>query len=319
MKYRRVGSSGLKVSEIGLGSWLTFGGSIDTDMSTQIIQYAMESGINFFDTANFYGLGEAEKVLGQALSPFPRHSYVLATKVFFPMGDELNNRGLSRKHIMEQCEASLKRLNVDYIDLYQCHRYDDETSLEETLRAMDDLVTQGKILYYGVSKWNAQHISDMIRIAEKCNLHKPISNQSPYNLLDRDIEAQVIPLCEREGIGQLVYSPLAQGVLSGKYNLNGEVPIGSRADDLNGSRWISRYLNRENLEKVEILRTIASKLGITLAQLSLAWDLRLNNISTCIFGATSIEQLEENIQATQVELTPEIIKDIEYVLNEVYE
>lgn len=316
MNYRNVGASGLKVSEIGLGSWLTFGGYVNQDLSKQIIRYAYDQGINFFDTANMYGQGEAERVVGQALKHFPRSSYVLATKVYFPMGDGPNDRGLSRKHIMEQCEASLKRLDVDYIDLYQCHRYDNETPLEETLQALDDLVRQGKILYYGVSKWDADQIKQMMRTCEEKQLHKPISNQPPYNLLDRTIEESVIPVCEKEGIGQIVYSPLAQGVLTGKYRANQSYPPKSRATNPSANRWIAKYMDQNSLKKTERLWQIASELGVSLSQMALAWNLRHANIASCIIGASSINQLDENIEAMSIKLDEEILDQIEDELNE---
>lgn len=316
MKYRNVGASGLKVSEIGLGSWLTFGGYVDRERSKQIIRHAYEQGINFFDTANVYEKGEAERVMGEALKPFPRSSYVLATKVYFPMGDGPNDRGLSRKHIIEQCEASLKRLGVDYIDLYQCHRYDHETPLEETLQALDDLVRQGKILYYGVSKWDADQIKRMMHICKEKQLHPPISNQPPYNLLDRTIEESIIPVCEELGIGQIVYSPLAQGVLTGKYRANQSYPKESRAMNPTANQWIGRYMDPQSLRKTEQLNQIANELGITLSQLALAWNLRLPNISSCIIGVSSRQQFDENIQAVSVELDPEVLNKIEEVLND---
>lgn len=316
MNYRNVGASGLKVSEIGLGSWLTFGGYINQNLSKKIIHHAYAQGINFFDTANMYGKGEAERVIGKALKHFRRSSYVLATKVYFPMGDGPNDRGLSRKHLVEQCEASLKRLGVDYIDLYQCHRYDHETPLEETLQALDDLIKQGKILYYGVSKWNANQIKQMVKICEAKRLHKPISNQPPYNLLERTIEESVIPTCEKEGIGQIVYSPLAQGVLTGKYRLNQPYPLKSRAMNPTANQWIGKYLNKGNLRKIEHLKLIANELGITLPQMALAWNLRLKNIASCIIGVSSIPQLNENIKAVSITLDNEILNRIEDISNE---
>lgn len=316
MNYRRVGASGLKVSEIGLGSWLTYGGYVDQQLSKKIIHYAYDQGINFFDTANIYGKGEAERVMGQALKDFPRSSYVLATKVYYPMEEGPNDRGLSRKHIIEQCEASLKRLGVDYIDLYQCHRYDHETPLEETLQALDDLVRQGKILYFGVSKWEADQIEQMMRICEEKHLHKPISNQPPYNLLDRTIEKSVIPVCEKEGIGQIVYSPLAQGVLTGKYRVNQSYPPESRAMNPTANRWMGRYMDQNSLKKAERLWQIAHERGITLPQLALAWNLRLDNIASCIIGASSPDQIDENIKAVSIQLDEEILEQIEEELNE---
>ena len=216
MRYRRLGNSGLKVSEISLGSWLTYGGYVDKEQAISVIDKAYELGINFFDTANIYMNGEAERIVGEALRKYPRESYVLATKVRGAMGKGPNDQGLSRKHIMEQCEASLKRLGVDYIDVYYCHFFDPDTPLEETLRAMDDLVRQGKVLYVGVSNWTAAQIAEALSIVDRHSLHRIAANQPLYNLFARDIEKEIIPLCERHGIGQVVYSPLAQGVLAGK-------------------------------------------------------------------------------------------------------
>ena len=214
MQYRRLGRSGMKVSSISLGSWLTYGGHVEQETAISCIDRAYELGINFFDTANVYMRGEAEKVVGKALAKYQRDSYVLATKGFGQMGDGPNDHGLSRKHIIEQVNHSLKRLNVDYIDLWQCHRYDTETPLDETLRAIDDLITQGKILYAGVSEWSAVQISDALHTADKFLLDRIVSNQPQYSMLERYIEKDIIPLCEREGIGQVVWSPLAEGVLS---------------------------------------------------------------------------------------------------------
>jgi aryl-alcohol dehydrogenase-like predicted oxidoreductase len=220
LEYRRLGGSGLKVSEIALGSWLTYGGSVAEERARECIRRAYELGINFFDTANVYARGAAEEIVGRALKGFARESYVLATKVYFPMGEGPNDRGLSRKHIMEQCHASLRRLGVDYVDLYQCHRYDTETPLEETLRALDDLVRQGKVLYVGVSEWSAGQISEALRIADEMGFDRIVSNQPCYNMIQRHIERRVMPLCEVEGVGQVVFSPLAQGVLTGKLSMN---------------------------------------------------------------------------------------------------
>src|SRR5579872_3249042 len=219
MQYRRLGASGLKVSEVCLGSWLTFGNATEDQTAIDCIDKAYELGMNFFDTANVYARGASETVVGKALRKYDRETYVVATKVYFPMSDGPmpNNSGLSRKHIMEQCEASLRRLGLDYIDLYQCHRYDPETPLEETLRALDDLVRQGKVLYVGFSQWTASQIEDAVAFQVAHNLNRFVSSQPYYNLLGRDAEKAVIPVCEREGIGQIVYSPLAQGLLTGKY------------------------------------------------------------------------------------------------------
>lgn len=314
MKYRRLGRSGVKVSEISLGSWLTYGGSVEDETAIACIDRAYELGINFFDTANVYRRGEAEKVVGKALGKYPRDSFVLATKGFGQMGDGPNDRGLSRKHIFEQVHASLKRLNVDYIDLWQCHRYDTETPLDETLRAIDDLVRQGKILYAGVSEWSAVQIQDALHLADKFLLDRIVSNQPQYSMLERYIEKDIIPLCEREGIGQVVWSPLAQGVLTGKYRPGSAHPEGSRATHPATSGAISRLLTEENLQRVEQLRAIAEQKDCTLAQLALAWVLRQPNVSSAIVGASRPSQVDDNVGAVNVELTDEDVTEIEKIL-----
>ncbi|MFV9510253.1 aldo/keto reductase family protein [Tepidibacillus sp. LV47] len=315
MKYRRLGTTGVKVSEISLGSWLTYGGYVEKENAIKSIHKAYELGINFFDTANVYRRGEAEKVVGEALRGFPRESYVLATKVFWPMGDGVNDRGLSRKHVIEQCNASLKRLGLDYVDLYYAHRYDPETPLEETLRAFDDLINQGKVLYVGVSEWTPAQIAEAVHIADKKLLDRIVVNQPVYNMFNRYIEKEIIPLSEVHGIGQVVFSPLAQGVLTGKYKKGAPVPAGSRAAaDKETSQFVYRYLTDENLDKVEQLEKVAKELGITLAQLALAWVLRLKNVSSALIGASRPEQVEENVKAVDVELTQDVLERIEEIL-----
>lgn len=314
MEYRRLGRSGVKVSEISLGSWLTYGGSVEARQAEAVIDKAYELGINFFDTANVYHRGAAEEIVGAALKKYERHSYVLATKVFFPMGGGPNDSGLSRKHIMEQCESSLKRMKVDYIDLYQCHRYDPNTPLDETLRALDDLVTQGKVLYVGVSEWSAVQIADAAATARELSLDRIVSNQPNYSMLQRAIEKEVVPVSVREGVGQVVFSPLAQGVLTGKYKPGAPLPEGSRATDPGSNMFIHRVLTEENLRKVEKLQPIASDLGLSVSQLALAWILRLPNISSCIIGASRPEQVEENVKASGVALSAETLQAIEDIL-----
>jgi voltage-dependent potassium channel beta subunit len=316
LEYRKVGRNGLRVSELGLGSWLTYGTSLDEQITTACIHKAYDLGINFFDTANVYGQGAAEIAVGKALKDFPRESYVLATKVFFPMGGGPNDRGLSRKHIFEQCHASLRRLGTDYIDLYQCHRFDTSVPLEETLWALDDLAAQGKILYSGVSEWIQEQILEGVSICEKYLLRPFISNQPRYNMFQREIENTVIPACERVGIGQVVFSPLAQGLLTGKYRLGEPVPEGSRATTQEGRVFIKRFLTEENLRKVEGLRQLAKEAGLTLPELALAWVLRLENISSAIIGASRPEQIDANVKAAEVHLSTEILEKIEQVLNE---
>ncbi|GMA51433.1 aldo/keto reductase [Alicyclobacillus contaminans] len=317
MKYRKLGDSGLRVSEIALGSWLTYGTATERDTAIACIDRAYELGINFFDTANAYNQGAAETVVGEALRKYPRSSYVLATKVYFPMGDGPNDRGLSRKHIVEQCEASLRRLGVEYIDLYQCHRFDDTVPLEETLRALDDLVAQGKILYAGVSEWSAAQIARAKGIEEKRNLHPIISNQPIYNMLVRYIEKDVIPTCEQFGVGQVVFSPLAQGILTGKYKPGASIPQDSRAANDQTNYWIRSYLRDDVLTCVQKLEGIAKELGFTLSQLAIAWVLRQPNVSSAIIGASRVQQVEENVKALDVVLTDEVLERVEAVLKEI--
>lgn len=314
MEYRHLGRAGVRVSEIALGSWLTYGGSVEEQTAIQCIHTAYDLGINFFDTANAYQRGETEKVVGRALKDYPRDSYVLATKVYFPMGEGPNDRGLSRKHIMEQCHLSLQRLGVDYIDLYQCHRYDSETPLEETLRALDDLVTQGKVLYVGVSEWSATQIADAVYMARAMNLDRIVSNQPIYNMLTRYIEPEIIPLCEREGIGQVVFSPLAQGVLTGKYKPGQQPEQGTRAANSNTNQFMSDIMSDKTLTAVQHLNEFARQHGYSLSQLALAWVLRQNNVSAAIIGASRPQQVEENVRALEVTLTDDMLQRIDEIL-----
>ncbi len=314
MEYRRLGRAGVRVSAISLGSWLTYGASVAEETARACVRRAYDLGVNLFDTANVYHRGAAEEVLGRALKDIPRHTYVLATKAYWPMGDEPNNRGLSRKHLMEQCHASLKRLGADYIDLYQCHRYDPETPLEETLRALDDLVTQGKVLYVGVSEWSAVQIDDAVHTARALNLDRIVSNQPIYNMLTRYIERDIVPLCEREGIGQIVFSPLAQGVLTGKYRPGQAPPQGSRAANPETGPIIENLLRDETLAAVQRLGEVAQDVGCSMAQLALAWVLRQPNVSSAITGATRPEQVEENVAAAGITLSADILSRIDEIL-----
>ncbi|MEH7094284.1 aldo/keto reductase family protein [Neobacillus vireti] len=313
MEYRRLGNTGLKVSEISLGSWLTYGGYVEEQNAAASIDKAYDLGINFFDTANVYMRGEAEIVVGKALKKYVRDSYVLATKVFWPMGDGPNDRGLSRKHVIEQCHASLKRLNTDYVDIYYCHRYDPETPLEETLRALDDLVRQGKILYVGVSEWTAEQISEAVHLADKRLLDRIVVNQPQYSMLQRYIEKEVIPVSEKHGIGQVVWSPLAQGVLTGKYKKGEKAPEGSRAAQEN-YKGLFGLLTDENLDRVELLKEVAADNELSLANLALAWILRQNNVASALVGASRPEQMEENVKASGVKLNAETLARIEDIL-----
>jgi aryl-alcohol dehydrogenase-like predicted oxidoreductase len=314
MRYRKLGAWGVKVSEISLGSWLTYGGSVDEERATACIHRAFDLGVNFFDTANVYRRGAAEEVTGRALARFRRDDYFLATKVYFAMGDGPNDRGLSRKHIMEQCHASLRRLGVDYVDLYQCHRHDSSTPLEETLRALDDLVTQGKVLYVGVSQWPAELIEQARELQVELNLDPLASNQPEYSLLQREIEDEVLPVSKRWGIGQVVWSPLAQGVLTGKYEPGEQPPEGTRAATPGDQNTMSRYVRDDILAAVQDLRPIADELGISMAQLALAWVLREPGVSSAIVGATRPEQVEQNVAASGIELDDDILARIDDAL-----
>jgi voltage-dependent potassium channel beta subunit len=314
MQYRKLGKWGVKVSEVSLGSWLTFGHATDEETAAQCIYRAYELGINLFDTANVYAAGRAEEVMGKALKAFRRDSYVLATKVYFPMGDGPNDRGLSRKHIFEQCHASLKRLGTDYIDLYQCHRYDVNTPLEETVRAMGDLIRQGKILYWGVSEWSASQILDAIHLCQQMNIGPPVSNQPHYNMLGREIEKEVLPMCERVGMGNIVFSPLAQGVLTGKYLPGSPPPPDTRAADESSNMFMRWLMSDEVLTRVQNLRPIAERNGLTMAQLALAWCLRQPMVSSVIIGARKVSQIEDNVKASGVQLSPEDLRDIDIAL-----
>jgi voltage-dependent potassium channel beta subunit len=312
MQYRSLGRSGLQVSEVALGSWLTLGSSVDRETTREIVQRAYELGINFFDTADVYASGQAEEVLGQALRAIPRRYVVIATKAFFPMSQQPNDRGLSRKHLFESVEASLRRLGTDYVDLHQCHRADPSTPIEETVCAYQDLIRQGKVLYWGVSEWSPAQIADACRVAGERLAFRPISNQPQYSLLRRQIEAEVIPTCEREGLSQVVFSPLAQGVLSGKYS-GGARPSGSRATDAQRNQFMRAYLDPETLARVDRLQPLAGELGISLAQLALAWCLRKRNVASVIVGATRTAQLEENVKAAGVELSAEWVARIDAI------
>ncbi|WP_426451643.1 aldo/keto reductase family protein [Paenibacillus sp. S-38] len=317
MKYRRVGNSGIQVSEIGLGSWLTYGTAAEQEAADACIRTAFEHGINFFDTANAYNRGAGEEAVGAALKPYRRSSYVLSTKVYFPMDSGPNDRGLSRKHIMEQCEASLKRLGTDYIDIYFCHRYDEGTPLEETLRALDDLTAQGKILYAAVSEWSGPQIAESAEIGRRLNLRPLIANQPIYNMFERYIERDVMGVSARNGLGQVVFSPLAQGVLTGKYKPGAELPQNSRAanDQVNGV--IRSYLQERVLACVQKLEGTAERAGLTLSQLALAWVLRRPEVSSAIIGASRPVQIEENVKAVETQLPEDLLSEIESILHEV--
>ena len=314
MLYRRLGNTGLKVSEISLGSWLTYGNAVENETAINTIDKAYELGINFFDTANAYNRGEAEKVVGEALRKYDRSSYVLATKVFFPMGDGPNDRGLSRKHVLEQANASLKRLGHDYIDVLYCHRYDPETPVEETLRAFNDLMRQGKVLYAGISEWSAAQIEEAMHVADQYLLDRFVVNQPQYSMLNRKIEGEIIPVSKKYGVGQVVFSPLAQGLLTGKYKSLSDIPEDSRAANDKMNRFIKGLLNESTLARVQKIGAIADRLGIPMAQLALAWVLRQSNVASALIGASRPAQVAENVKASGYVLTEEILAEIEEAL-----
>jgi aryl-alcohol dehydrogenase-like predicted oxidoreductase len=315
MEYRRLGSSGMYVSEISYGNWITHGSQVEQASAIACVKTALDQGITTFDTADVYAQTKAETVLGKALKGVRRESYELFTKVYWPTGPGKNDRGLSRKHIMESCHASLKRLGTDRIDLYQAHRFDYETPLEETLSAFDDLIRQGKVHYIGTSEWKASEIEAALKIQDAHGYNRFVSNQPQYSMLWRVIEQEVVPMSLREGIGQIVWSPIAQGVLTGKYKAGKKAPAGSRATDKkNGAEMISRWMRDDVLNAVADLKPIANEAGLTLAQLAVAWVLQNKNVSSAIMGATKPAQVKENVKASGVKLAPETMRGIDRVL-----
>lgn len=316
MNYRNVGKSGLKVSEIAVGSWMTdLVGSKKVDIARDTIKLAYENGINFFDCADAYSGGEAEKFLGKILNEYPRHSYVVSSKVFFPTGGGANDWGLSRKHIFENVDRSLSNLNMDYIDLYYCHRFDNTTPMEETLRALNDLVSQGKILYYGVSEeWGAARLEEAQRIIERYGLYPMTVVQPQYNMIDRYIEHEIMSVCEKYGIGITPFSPLAQGLLTGKYKKGEPYPEGSRATH-QADKQIKNLLTDENLDRVEKLSKIAEELGTNMSVLALSWILRKSIISSVITGASKPSQLENNLAAADFKIPADALEEIEKILD----
>lgn len=313
MRYRRLGTAGVRFSEIGLGGWLTYGHGVEAERSREIMRRAFELGINFFDTADIYHLGGSETVFGQVLKEFRRQDLCIATKLFWPMSDNVNDRGLSRKHVFESIHNSLERLQTDYVDLYQCHRFDPDTPVFELVRAMDDLIRQGKILYWGVSEWPALEIKNACAIAREIHACPPVSNQPEYSIASRRVETNgVQTACTQEGLGMVVWSPLKQGVLTGKYS-GGTTPKDSRAADDKMNRFINDMLGRtpDLPDKVDRLRPIAEKHGRSLAQLALAWVLTRAAVSSAIVGATRVAQLEENCAALTLELDADDLATID--------
>lgn len=315
MNYRRLGRYGISVSEVGLGGWLTHGRSINNSTLSEIVKAAVDLGINFFDTADVYNRGEAELALGEVLKDYRREDLVIATKCFFPMSDNVNDRGLSRKHIHHSVHASLKRLQIETIDVMQFHRFDPITPLDETAMAINDLVRQGKVLYWGVSEWPAHAIAEMVQVCKQLNITGPASNQPKYNMLSRAIEESVIPVSERLGLGQVVFSPLAQGVLTGKYRPGAPMPEGSRGADSSSNMFMASTLEDETLKRVVALEAFAKEQGHKLAEFSLAWCLRKANVSSVIVGATKVAQLEENAKASGIQCSDEVWAKAESILN----
>lgn len=314
MRHRHLGRSGLLVSEIAYGNWITHGSQVEEDTARECVHAALDEGITTFDTADVYAGTRAEDVLGRILEGQRRESVEIATKLYWPTGPGPNDRGLSRKHIMESIHGSLRRLRTDYVDLYQAHRFDHATPLAETLRAFDDLIRQGKVLYVGVSEWSADQISAALELADRMGLDRLVSNQPQYSMLWRVIEGEIVPLCEKEGVGQLVFSPLAQGVLTGKYRPGQAAPEDSRATDETGSRFISRWMRDDVLHAVEGLAPLAAEAGLSPGQLAVAWVLQNPNVSAAIIGASRAEQVRDNARAAGVRLEPELMRRIDETL-----
>jgi voltage-dependent potassium channel beta subunit len=297
MHYRRLGKLGIKVSEISLGAWVTFGNQIDEKSASELVHAAYDQGVNFFDNADVYAKGKAEEVLGRAIADLPRADLVLSSKVFFPTADSVNGRGLSRKHITESLHASLKRMNIEYLDIYYCHRHDPDTTVQEVVQTMDMLVRRGEILYWGTSQWSVFHLMRAIAFAKQNGLIPPMVEQPKYNLFHRThVENELAPLCSEYGIGLTTYSPLSSGVLTGKYNEG--IPEDSRAA-MQDMGWMHSRITPDAIEKVKQLTQIAQEIGATTAQLAIAWLLRRNDVSSVITGATRPEQLDENLAASE--------------------
>lgn len=309
MRYRRLGDSQLEVSEVSLGSWLTYSGGVERERAEQCVNKAFEVGINFIDTANVYGNGIAETFLGEVLQDRPRDSYVLATKLYFPMSQ--TDSGLSREQIHKQLNDSLRRLRTDYVDLYQCHRYDENTPLDETMEALTEVVREGKVRYIGFSEWNTAQIQAALDMA---HVEKFVSSQPQYSMLWREWESEVFPLCKANGIGQIVWSPLAQGVLTGKYKPGHTVPPDSRAASDEMGVFIGKWLNNQVLSAVQELQAVADDAGLSLTHLALAWVLRNDHVSSAIIGASRPEQVEDNAKASGVRLSDDTLARIDEIL-----
>ncbi len=315
MLYRQLGSSDLKVSEISLGSWLTYGVGVEADKARACLDRAFDLGINLIDTANAYGRGAAETFLGEALKGRPRDSYVLATKLFFDMGH--GDQGLSRAQVFKQIDGSLSRLKTDFVDLYQCHRYDVNTPLEETMQALSEIVRAGKVRWIGFSEWAPEQIEAALTLAKEAGVEKFVSSQPQYSLLHRRPEKKVIPICAANGVSQIVWSPLAQGVLTGKYDPDSPPPSDSRASSDQMGGFIQRLMERPTLEAVQALKPIAKAAGLTLSQFALAWVLREPNVASAIVGASRPEQLDENCAASGAKVDPALFAKAEAIVADV--
>jgi voltage-dependent potassium channel beta subunit len=314
MQYRQMGRTGLKLGAISLGAWVTFGDQIDDKVASELIHHAYDQGINYFDNADIYANGKAEQTMGKAIKDLPREALVISSKVFWPTMPGPNGKGLSRKHIFESCHASLKRLGVEYLDLYFCHRYDEETPLEEVVSAMDDLVHQGKVLYWGTSEWSASQITRAHAIARQDGKYPPMVEQPHYNMLvRRRVEAELAPAADDLGFGMVTWSPLRSGLLSGKYNKG--IPENTRLS-IDKYSWLHGILSEENLAIAKQLEPIAKDLGVSQAQLAIGWLLRLPQVTSVITGATKLDHLKDNLEALEVveKLNPETLEKIEEVL-----
>lgn len=312
MQYRRLGAAGMKVSTVALGGWINFGeGKVAQDTARGIVETAYDSGINFFDLADVYGNGGAEEQMGAILKQYPRHTLVISTKVFWPMSDDINDRGLSRKHILESIDKSLKRLQTDYVDIYFCHRPDPETPIRETAQAMHTLIEQGKVLYWGTSEWSGAQITEAYEVCDRYGWHLPRVEQPQYSMLYRErVEGEILPVTAPRGIGLVTWSPLAMGMLTGKYDAG--IPEDTR---FQREPWAKeRYFNDQNAARVRRLKPVADELGISRSQLALAWVLRHPGVSSVIIGATRPEQVQENVGAAEVELSADVITRIDEIL-----
>jgi voltage-dependent potassium channel beta subunit len=315
MEYRQVGKSGLKVSAVSLGAWLTYGSSrVEEDMAVACIRRAIEHEVNFIDVADIYAHGRAEEVVGKAIKPFERHKLVISTKAFWPMSDDVNDRGLSRKHITESVNRSLRRFDIDYVDIFFCHRHDPETPAEETIRAIEDLIRQGKILYWGTSMWTAANIDEAVEVVNRINSSRPIVEQPLYNMLDRDVvEGDLEGAMARHGMSLVVWSPLAQGVLTGKYNEG--IPDDSRARNVD-FEWFKAQLSEERIAKARAISALAGEMGTTPSALAIAWTLKNPHVASAITGATKLHHVDENLKALDVKITDEIASRIQAILQD---